>query len=175
MKHAVTAVHLLLLGMLLALAGCNSGQEDNEAAPAPVVEERPPETQAPAPAEPAAGEDAKPEIVEESAAVATEAPDEDQSIVLARAGQSADQEWKFSEGDEFHRLVPTQPTVGGPSETRTFSLPFAAFRAGVENLPGGLRHIRRIGQTAGALPLDRGQRVTRLVRRRKTGFEQRAR
>ena len=33
----------------------------------------------------------------------------------------------------------TQPTADGPSETRTFSLPFAAFRAGVENLPGGLR------------------------------------
>lgn len=115
MKHVTTAVLLTALALILALAGCNSGQEASESTPGEISEQRPaPEAEAPAPpAATAETPDAKPEIVEESAAVSAESPAEEQPIVLAQADSSADQDWKFSEGDEFHRLVPTQPTVGG--------------------------------------------------------------
>ena len=115
MKHVASAVLFILLALLLALAGCNSGEEAAESTPARVVAQEPaPETGTPAPEVPAADDaDAKPEIVEESAAVSAGSPAEEQPIVLAQAEAPADQDWKFSEGDEFQRLVPTQPTVGG--------------------------------------------------------------
>lgn len=115
MKHVATAALLILLAVLLALAGCNSGQEATESVPTEVAQAPEAEAETPAPAAPPAAEasDGKPEIVEESAAVATESPAEEQPIVLAQAGEEEDQDWKFSDGDEFHRLVPTQPTVGG--------------------------------------------------------------
>lgn len=110
MKHRATAA--LLLGTLLALAGCDSGQEQSQA-PRPAIEEQPaPEAEAPAPAPETADADQKPEIVEESAAVGAEQPAEEQPLVLAQA-EAPGQNWKFSEGKEFQRLVPTQPTVGG--------------------------------------------------------------
>jgi thiol:disulfide interchange protein DsbA len=51
------------------------------------------------------------EVVEESAAE----PDADeQAILLAQADVPvAPAEWKFNEGENYIRLVPTQPTVGG--------------------------------------------------------------
>jgi thiol:disulfide interchange protein DsbA len=50
-------------------------------------------------------------VVEESAA---EAEPEDQSIVLARADEiEAPRNWKYKEGTNFTRMIPTQPTVGG--------------------------------------------------------------
>jgi len=53
------------------------------------------------------------ELVEESAAEAEEEIT-DQPIVLAQADTSAgDREWKFKEGQNYFRMVPTQPTVGG--------------------------------------------------------------
>ena len=53
------------------------------------------------------------EVVEESAA---EAEPEDKAIVLARtdnAATAAPRAWKYKEGRNFTRLIPTQPTVGG--------------------------------------------------------------
>ena len=51
------------------------------------------------------------EVVEESAA---EPEEGEQEILLAQADiPEAPQEWQFSEGRHFTRLVPTQPTVGG--------------------------------------------------------------
>ena len=51
------------------------------------------------------------EVVEESAA---EPEDGEQAILLAQADtKPAQQEWQFTEGQHFVRLVPTQPTVGG--------------------------------------------------------------
>ncbi len=52
------------------------------------------------------------EVVEESAA---EVEPEDKAIVLARADDAAAtvRNWKFKEGKNFTRLIPTQPTVGG--------------------------------------------------------------
>ena len=116
MKHAATA-HLLfaaLLWSLTAISGCESGQEASDPVPPAVVEESAPETEPPAPPEPVGTEqDAKPEIVEESAAVSAESAAGEQPIVLARSEPETQQDWKFSEGDQFQRLVPTQPTVGG--------------------------------------------------------------
>jgi len=51
------------------------------------------------------------EVVEESAA---EPDAEEQAILLAQADVPvAPAEWKFTEGQNYIRLVPTQPTVGG--------------------------------------------------------------
>jgi thiol:disulfide interchange protein DsbA len=51
------------------------------------------------------------EVVEESAA---EAEPEEQAIILAQADVPAPPvEWKYKEGRNYTRLVPTQPTVGG--------------------------------------------------------------
>jgi thiol:disulfide interchange protein DsbA len=51
------------------------------------------------------------EVVEESAA---EPEAGEQAILLAQADtKPAQQEWRFTEGEHFVRLVPTQPTVGG--------------------------------------------------------------
>lgn len=65
-----------------------------------------------------AGESAVPdteslEVVEESAAVAEDEP-EDQKILLARADNVAvpARNWQFKEGQNFTRMIPTQPTVG---------------------------------------------------------------
>ena len=115
MKHVTTAAILVLPFLLLALAGCNSGQEAGESTPTGLVEQQPePVAETPAQEAPAAeASNAKPEIVEESAAVSSATPAEGQAIVLAQTDTAPDQDWKFSEGDQFHRLVPTQPTVGG--------------------------------------------------------------
>lgn len=52
------------------------------------------------------------EVVEESAAEPEE--EEEQPILLARADDVAEsQDWQFEEGTHFHRMVPSQPTVGG--------------------------------------------------------------
>ena len=54
------------------------------------------------------------EVVEESAG---NDDAEDDTIVLAQADTSeAPRNWKYKEGTHFTRLVPTQPTVGGPDK-----------------------------------------------------------
>ena len=51
------------------------------------------------------------EVVEESAA---EPEADEQAIMLAQADtKPAQQEWQYTEGQHFHRLVPTQPKIGG--------------------------------------------------------------
>ena len=56
----------------------------------------------------------QPQMVEESAAEEDEVQTENQPIVLAQADvPTAPQEWQFTEGEHFVRMVPTQPTVGG--------------------------------------------------------------
>ena len=59
-------------------------------------------------------------VVEESAA-----DDEptDKSIMLAVADEAVDsRSWKYKEGDNFTRMVPTQPTVGGPDKIEVAEL-----------------------------------------------------
>ena len=92
---------------MLLITACGS----DDPAPA-VVDEAVPiadVVETPAIAEPE--EDAVLEVLEESA---SEPEPEEQAIMLAQADTSAQpQDWQFKENQHFHRLVPTQPTVGG--------------------------------------------------------------
>ena len=59
-------------------------------------------------------DDAQPEMVEESAAEDDEEQAEDKPLLLAQADvPAAAQDWKYKEGTNYVRMVPTQPTVGG--------------------------------------------------------------
>lgn len=108
--------YLVILGAIFstALAACDSGP-DNAPVPTPeTVVEQSPEAPAQAPeTSPAEEEAATPEVVEESAAVPDESQARNQPIQLAQDDSTANRDWKFTEGQHFHRLVPTQPTVGG--------------------------------------------------------------
>ena len=101
-----------------ALVACSSDEPSTEALePEASVEDVAPD----APAEATdidTDDEAQPELVEESAAEPDETQAEDQPIILARETEpvstvAAPREWKFSEGQHYHRLVPAQPTVGG--------------------------------------------------------------
>jgi len=97
--------------VLLLLAAC--GQEEPAT---PAVEEQPAvEVEA---VETVSDEVAADEVVEEVLEVVEESAAEpeagEQAILLAQADtKPAQQEWKFTEGEHFVRLVPTQPTLGG--------------------------------------------------------------
>jgi len=109
MKHNVFLITLLLA----ALAACGAEQPESQTAPeAPDTADT---AVAPAPESAVAetGDEAKPEMVEESAGE-PDAQADDQPIILAQADTAAsDADWKFSEGKHFMRMVPTQPTMGG--------------------------------------------------------------
>jgi thiol:disulfide interchange protein DsbA len=96
---------------MLLITACGSDDPaptGNEEVAAPVADvvESPATTET---AEPA--DDAVLEVLEESA---SEPEPEEQAIMLAQADTSASsQNWQFKENQHFHRLVPTQPTVGG--------------------------------------------------------------
>ena len=94
-----------LIGVALLLAAC-SGDE-----PAPTAtEEAPIADTEEAVVEPELAEETL-EIVEESA---SEPEPEEQAIVLAQADTPAQtSEWQFEENRHYHRLTPTQPTIGG--------------------------------------------------------------
>ena len=108
--------YLPLSGLILAfaLAACDSGPEapqgplpdaarDEGAETPQVSQEAAPET-----------ENTEPELVEESAAVSDDAEADSQPLMLAQDNLAEpDGDWKFTEGRHYHRLVPTQPTVGG--------------------------------------------------------------
>jgi thiol:disulfide interchange protein DsbA len=97
--------------VLLFLVAC--GQEE-QATPAvdeqPAVEAETVESATDAVAVEEAAEEVL-EVVEESAA---EPEAGEQAIVLAQADtKPTQQEWKFTEGQHYQRLVPTQPKIGG--------------------------------------------------------------
>jgi thiol:disulfide interchange protein DsbA len=106
-RHALIAALALLM-----LASCGRDEtatppEDQAAPPGadasvaePAEEEAPP-AEAPKEAQ---------EVVEETAADTGPA---DQTITLAQADSPQPHEWKFKEGVNYTRLVPTQPTLGG--------------------------------------------------------------
>lgn len=62
------------------------------------------------------------EVVEESAAVEEEP--EDEALVLAMADETPApaREWKYREGRNYFRLVPTQPTMGGADKIEVAEL-----------------------------------------------------
>lgn len=101
---------IILPALLLALAACSKEEE----AQAPAEEQVQVEAEAPEAVaeEAAAAVEETLEVVEESAAVEEESADE--PIVLAQASsEEAAREWQFKENQDYRRLVPTQPTVGG--------------------------------------------------------------
>ena len=110
MKH----LSILLLSLFLVSA---CGQKDE--AQAPVSEEAvvDVETTEPATEDGAAPEEATTEdtleVVEESAAVEEESADEAIVLALADETPAPARDWQYSEGRNYFRLVPTQPTMGG--------------------------------------------------------------
>lgn len=111
--------YLLVPAFLAAfvLSGCGSETTESQSAPdtaASAVDDAGSAVETPPPAEaPATDDDAAPTLVEESAAEPEEADSDDVPLLLAQAETAAPRDWKFKEGQHFHRLVPTQPTVGG--------------------------------------------------------------
>jgi thiol:disulfide interchange protein DsbA len=101
---------------LLALAACSSEKEAVEPVAADAEVQQPADDTATAPAvsEEVAESDERPQAVEESGGEPDAADAGDKPIILAQSASPAtDQNWQFSEGEHFHRLVPTQPTLGG--------------------------------------------------------------
>ncbi len=99
MKNAI------LVGAALLLAACGG----DEPAPA-ATEDAPVSATEEAVAEPEVVEETL-EIVEESA---SEPEPEEQAIVLAQADTAAPPSaWQFEENQHYHRITPTQPTIGG--------------------------------------------------------------
>jgi thiol:disulfide interchange protein DsbA len=142
---------LVLFALLLALSACSKQEEVQP----PAAEQAPAEAPAAVAeevAEPAdEASDEVQEVVEESAAVEEEAGDE--PIVLAMADDTPPpREWKYEEGEDYFRLVPTQPTVGGAdrievAELFMYTCPHCrnlepALNRWVAELPPDVRFVR---------------------------------
>jgi len=99
-----------ILALALVLGACSKEEQAAPAADEQPMVEQPAAEEMPAD-ESAATADEVLEVVEESAA---EPEPAEREIVLAQADVPvAPAEWKYREGENFTRLVPTQPTVGG--------------------------------------------------------------
>jgi thiol:disulfide interchange protein DsbA len=104
---------LILLLSLLLVTACGQKEEPQ----APVDEQSVVETEATEPAtddpveEEPAGETL--EVVEESAAVEEEPADEAIVLAMADTTPTPAREWKYTEGQHYFRLMPTQRTLGG--------------------------------------------------------------
>ena len=104
-------VIVLIVGVLLYLQEPQDTGQPGSVADEVTVVETPDTAQA---TDVQADEEAQPEMVEESAAEDVEETAEEKPLILAQADvPAAPREWKFKEGKNFTRLVPTQPTVGG--------------------------------------------------------------
>jgi len=148
MKHLIW-----ISAMLFAFAGCSQEEQAVSPSQPAASEEQPAEVAADAEAAVDAAEepaDAVLEVVEESAA---EAEPEDTAIVLAHADVTyTPRTWKFREGEHYERMVPTQPTVGGPgkievAEVFMYGCPHcysleASINAWAENADPGVRFVR---------------------------------
>ena len=108
-------IWIVLIGFLAA--GCSSEEAtEAPAEAAATIEELEPEAEISAAlsTEDTATTTQSLEVVEESAA---EAEPKNQPIVLAQAEDAAAaRTWKYKEGKNFTRMVPTQPTVGGADQ-----------------------------------------------------------
>lgn len=106
----------ILLSFVLVACGGSEPPAVEATATAPANDDAVATAAAEMPAAEPAADDMQPQMVEESAA--EEEPQvEDQPIILAQADEAsvalAQQDWKYTEGRHYARLVPTQPTVGG--------------------------------------------------------------
>lgn len=104
---------ILVAALAVLLAAC--GQEPDPAPTTPVTDsviEDVAET--PVAVEPTPADDDAPlELVEESSGEDSD-DNEAKPIVLAQADTSApERDWQYTEGENFQRMVPAQPTVGG--------------------------------------------------------------
>jgi len=108
-------ISFLVVLLSITLAGCGGGDQPVVADPAAATPKEDAVAGAPPmSAEEPATDEAKPEMVEESAAAEEDSRAADQPLVLAQAEASqAARNWKFTEGKQYVRLVPTQPTIGG--------------------------------------------------------------
>jgi len=115
-EFPMTRICFLIILLSFVLSGC--GSSDDAAVQAPAVSpaeqnyvaDEEPELPVATPVD----ESEPAEMVEESAA--DEEPPEaaDVPIILAQADvPTAPQDWKFTEGTHYQRMVPTQPTIGG--------------------------------------------------------------
>jgi len=141
--------------VLLALAACSSEKEVAEPVAADVEAQQPADDTAPAPAvsdEVDVGEE-RPQAVEESGGEPDAAEAEDKPIILAQAASPvSDQNWQFSEGEYFQRLVPTQPTLGGADKVEVAEIfwygcghcyEFESYiNLWAENIPANTRFVR---------------------------------
>ena len=145
MKHLIW-----IAALLLVLSACSKEEAQPVAEEEPVAAE---ETAPEAVVEEAVEEtgDYTQEIVEESAAVEEE--DADEAIVLAATTTEVPaREWKFREGPNYTRMVPTQPTVGGADKVEVaeifmYSCPHCfdlepRINTWAENLDAGVRFVR---------------------------------
>lgn len=122
----------------------------------PVVETGPavtePSSEAPAVAtdEAPAESDEAQVVVEESAA---EPEEDEQPILLAQADtNTAAQDWRFTEGQHYNRMVPSQPTMGGADKIEVaeffwYGCPHCfsfepTINAWAEGIPANVRFVR---------------------------------
>ena len=121
MKKLFTAaaVPVVMIAAAFFVAGCSDepAQAPVEEPPVAEVTETLQEDAAEAVEEAA---DEVQEVVEESASVEEESSDE--PIVLALADDTPVREWRFREGRDYFRLMPTQPTVGGADKIEVAKL-----------------------------------------------------
>ncbi len=145
---------VLSLASSFVLFACSS-EEPATTEPAAVVEEAAPETSPEEGAVEETGDEAQPELVEESAAEPDDEQADNQPILLARDTEpvtDAPRDWKFSEGKQYHRLVPTQPTVGGADKIEVaeifwYGCPHCfsiepAINSWAEKVPANARFVR---------------------------------
>jgi thiol:disulfide interchange protein DsbA len=139
----------------LVLVACGR-QEPPAPEPEPTVEEVAPEAPEEDEAAVTEGEE-QPELVEESAAEPEADEAEEQPIILAPETETTTvaappREWTYAEGKHYHRLVPTQPTVGGAdkievAEVFWYGCPHCfnfepAINSWAETVPANARFVR---------------------------------
>jgi protein dithiol oxidoreductase (disulfide-forming) len=148
-RQLITAA---LLAFLMAFAGCgkeDTTQDANELEPASVEELAPADESTTEPAAEAAENPV--EVVEESAGSSEDSGDR---ILLAQANtaDSSAANYKYKEGTNYTRLVPTQPTVGGADKIEVaeffwYGCPHCydlepAINKWAESIPANVRFVR---------------------------------
>jgi len=135
------------------LTACGGAEPPAAEQPAAAMPQEEAVAEVPVAAEAPAVDEAQPEMVEESAAEEDTAEATDQPIILAQAEvPAAPEEWKFTEGTHYVRMVPTQPTVGGADKIEVAEIfwygcnhcyDFEAFiNRWKEDIPANVRFVR---------------------------------